>query len=188
MLAFVALPFYLESRFGYTAVQIGLLITPWPIAVAFAAPLAGRLVERYPAGLLGGIGLLLFAAGLGSLALLPANPSLGDVVWRMALSGAGFGLFQTPNNRTMIAAAPRERSGGASGMLGTARLLGQTVGAALVALLLARYPSQGTQFALVAGAGFAMFGACLSMLRLSSAGKRGREKVQVHENQRFKGE
>jgi len=56
MLAFVAIPFYLESRFGYSAVQMGLLITPWPIAVAVAAPVAGRLVERYPAGLLGGIG------------------------------------------------------------------------------------------------------------------------------------
>src|SRR5260370_16848809 len=93
---------------------MGLLITPGPIAVAVAAPVAGRLVERYPAGLLGGIGLLLFAAGLGALALLPANPGAIDVIWRMALSGAGFGLFQTPNNRTMIAAAPRERSGGAA--------------------------------------------------------------------------
>ena len=55
MLAFVAMPFYLENHFGYSAVQIGLLITPWPIAVAFAAPIAGWLVERYPAGLLGGI-------------------------------------------------------------------------------------------------------------------------------------
>ena len=102
-------PFYLESHFGYSAVQIGLLITPWPIAVAIAAPLAGRLVEHYPAGLLGGIGLLLFAAGLAHLALMPATPSAFDVIWRMALAGAGFGLFQTPNNRTMIAAAPRER-------------------------------------------------------------------------------
>ncbi len=148
MLAFVAMPFYLESRFGYSAVQIGLLITPWPIAVAFAAPLAGRLVERYPAGLLGGIGLArLFAAGLGALALLPANPSIADVMWRMALAGAGFGLFQTPNNRTMIAAAPRERSGGASGMLGTARLLGQTTGAALVSFFLARYALEGADLA-----------------------------------------
>ena len=188
MLAFVAIPFYLESHFGYSAVQIGLLITPWPIAVACAAPLAGRLVERYPAGLLGGIGLLLFAAGLCTLALIPATPSSLDVIWRMALAGAGFGLFQTPNNRTMIAAAPRERSGGASGMLGTARLLGQTVGAALVALLLARYPVQGTRISLLAGVGFAIFGAALSMLRLSPRGKRGAERVQVHESQRLKGE
>jgi len=188
MLAFVALPFYLESRFGYSAVEMGLLITPWPIAIAFAAPLAGRLLERYPAGLLGGIGLLLFAAGLATLALLPDNPGIADVVWRMALSGAGFGLFQTPNNRTMIAAAPRERSGGASGMLGTARLLGQTTGAALVALFLARSPANGTQVSLFAGVGFALLGAVLSLLRLSPAGTKGAERVQVHESQRLKGD
>jgi DHA2 family multidrug resistance protein-like MFS transporter len=167
---------------------MGLLITPWPLAVAFTAPLAGRLVEHYPAGLLGGIGLLAFAIGLGALALLPALPSSFDVIWRMALAGAGFGLFQTPNNRTMIAAAPRERSGGASGMLGTARLLGQTMGAALVALFLGRYPAEGTRLALLAGVGFALCGAALSMLRLSEAGARGAEQVQVQEAQRLKGE
>ena len=188
MLAFVALPFYLESRFGYSAVKMGLLITPWPIAVAFTAPVAGRLVERYPAGLLGGIGLLLFAAGLGTLALLPANPAIFDVVWRMALSGAGFGLFQTPNNRTMIAAAPRERSGGASGMLGTARLLGQTTGAALVALFLALSPTDGTQHSLLAGVGFALLGAVFSMLRLSPAATRGAERVRIQDGQRLKGD
>ena len=188
MLASVSIPFYLQSRYGYSAVEMGLLITPWPITVAFAAPMAGRLVERYPAGLLGGIGLVLFAAGLGSLAMLPANPAHFDVAWRMALSGLGFGLFQTPNNRTMIAAAPRERSGGASGMLGTARLLGQTTGAALVALFLGRFGSEGTQISLLTAVGFALLGAVLSMLRLSEAGKRGAERVQVRDDQRLKGE
>ncbi|QPF94592.1 MFS transporter [Bradyrhizobium commune] len=188
MLAFVAIPFYLQSRFGYSAVHMGLLITPWPIAVACAAPLAGRLVEHYPAGLLGGIGLTLFACGLGALAFLPAVPTPLDVVWRMALAGAGFGLFQTPNNRTMIAAAPRERSGGASGMLGTARLLGQTTGAALVALFLGRYPIDGTRIALLTGVGFALCGAMLSMLRLSPAGARGAEQVRVQDDQRLRGD
>jgi DHA2 family multidrug resistance protein-like MFS transporter len=188
MLAFVALPFYLHQRFGYSAVEIGLLITPWPIAIAFTAPLAGRLVEHYPAGLLGGIGLVLFATGLAALAFLPAHPAVHDVVWRMALSGAGFGLFQSPNNRTMIAAAPRDRSGGASGMLGTARLLGQTTGAALVALFLARYPSEGTRMALLAGTGFALLGAALSMSRLSEAGARGSDVVRVQADQRTSGE
>jgi DHA2 family multidrug resistance protein-like MFS transporter len=188
MLSLVALPFYMRDHFGYSAVEIGLLITPWPIAICFVAPIAGRLVDRYPAGLLGGIGLLLFAAGLASLAFLPAHPSMPDVAWRMALSGAGFGLFQSPNNRTMIAAAPRERSGGASGMLGTARLLGQTIGAALVALLLARYPTGGTQIALLIGVGFAIFGAALSTLRLSPAGSRGAESVRVREGQRSPGD
>jgi DHA2 family multidrug resistance protein-like MFS transporter len=188
MLAFVALPFYLESRFGYSAVQMGLLITPWPIAVAVAAPIAARLVGGHSAGLLGGIGLIIFAAGLAALASLGDSATPSGIIWRMALAGFGFGLFQTPNNRTMIAAAPRERSGGASGMLGTARLLGQTVGASLVALFLARYPIRGTQLSLLAAVGFALGGAALSMLRLSPAGARGGEHVRVHDGQRLKGE
>jgi DHA2 family multidrug resistance protein-like MFS transporter len=181
MLAFVALPFYLEERFGYSAVQIGLLITPWPLGVALTAPLAGRMTERYSAGLLGGVGLLVFAGGLAALAMLPLHPATIDIVWRMALAGAGFGMFQSPNNRTMIAAAPRERSGGASGMLGTARLLGQTTGAALVALLLARYAIEGTRISLMVGVGFALAGAALSMLRLSEAGAKGGQAVRVLE-------
>jgi DHA2 family multidrug resistance protein-like MFS transporter len=181
MLAYVALPFYLEERFGYSAVQIGLLITPWPLGVALTAPLAGRMAERYSAGLLGGVGLLVFAGGLAALAMLPLHPTIPDIVWRMALAGAGFGMFQSPNNRTMIAAAPRERSGGASGMLGTARLLGQTTGAALVALLLARYALEGTRISLMVGVGFAVVGAALSTLRLSEAGAKGGQAVRVLE-------
>jgi DHA2 family multidrug resistance protein-like MFS transporter len=73
-------------------------------------------------------------------------------------------------------------------MLGTARLLGQTTGAALVALFLGRYPAEGTQVALLVAVGFALFGAVLSMLRLSEAGSRGAERVQVHDSQRMKGD
>ncbi|WP_025475731.1 MFS transporter, partial [Yersinia pestis] len=131
MLAMVSLPFFLQTVLGRDEVATGLLLTPWPLATMVIAPIAGRLVERYHAGLLGGIGLAVFASGLFLLAVLPANPSDVDIIWRMILCGAGFGLFQTPNNHTIISAAPQHRSGGASGMLGTARLLGQTSGAAL---------------------------------------------------------
>jgi DHA2 family multidrug resistance protein-like MFS transporter len=55
-------------------------------------------------------------------------------------------------------------------------------------LFLARYPADGTRISLFAGAGFAVIGAALSMLRLSEAGARGAEHVQVHEGQRLKGE
>ena len=166
MLALVSLPFLLQNEFGYSAVQIGLLITPWPLATGILAPIAGRLADKYPAGILGGLGLVVFAAGLLSLAFLPAHPNFFDIGWRMALAGAGFGLFQSPNNRAMIGAAPRERSGGASGMLGTARLLGQTIGAALVASLFGRVPHHATMIALLVAAGFAILGAGVSALRL----------------------
>lgn len=167
MLALVSLPFFLQQVLHFTPVQTGLLITPWPLAIAVAAPVAGWLADRYPAGLLGAVGLTVFAAGLVSLAFIPPSPTVPDIVWRMALAGTGFGLFQSPNNRAMITSAPRERSGGAGGMLGTARLLGQTTGAALVALIFARSAEHGETISLYVAAGFAAAAAGVSALRLS---------------------
>jgi DHA2 family multidrug resistance protein-like MFS transporter len=166
MLAYTLLPFYLQDALGRSQVETGLLMTPWPLATAVVAPLSGRLADRYPAGLLGGIGLAIFALGLGALALMPALPSVVDIGWRMVICGVGFGIFQSPNNRAIIDAAPRERSGGASGMLGTARLLGQTVGAALAALMLGLFAGQATTVGLALASGFAVIAAAVSLLRL----------------------
>ncbi len=166
MLALVSLPFLLQTRLGFSAVATGLLITPWSVATSFAAPIAGRLSDRYPAGLLSAIGLIVFASGLAALANMPAQPAIADVIWRMALCGAGFGLFQSPNNRAMIGNAPRARAGGAAGMLGTARLLGQTTGAALVALCFGQLGASGQIVALEVAAGAAVLGACISAIRL----------------------
>lgn len=167
MLAMVSLPFFLQNVAGRDEVATGLLLTPWPLATMVLAPIAGRLIERIHAGLLCGIGLALFAAGLFLLSLLPAHPQNWDIIWRMVLCGAGFGLFQSPNNHTIISSAPRQRSGGASGMLGTARLLGQSSGAALVALMFTLFDWHGTQASLILAAGFSSAAALFSLLRLS---------------------
>lgn len=133
MCALVSLPFLLQNVLGRTVAESGLLLTLWPLAVGVTAPLAGRLAERHHAGALGGIGLLLFSTGLVALSFLGKDMGTADIVWRMALCGAGFGFFQSPNNKTILLTAPRHRSGAAGGMLATARLLGQTTGAAAVA-------------------------------------------------------
>nr|WP_251010517.1 MFS transporter [Variovorax paradoxus] len=135
MLSFIALPFLLLETYGRSHVEAGLLITAWPLAIVVMAPIAGRLIGRYPDGLLGGIGLGLLAVGLTLLAALPTQPGNADIVWRMALCGLGFGLFQSPNNHTIVTSPPAHRSGAASGMLGTARLTGQTLGAVLLAAI-----------------------------------------------------
>ena len=166
MLAYVSLPFYIQGPLGRTVVATGLIMTPWPVMTALMAPIAGRLADRFPAGILGGIGLVVMATGLCLLARLPVHPSTFDIAWRMAICGVGFGFFQTPNNRAILMTAPIERTGGAGGMLSTARLLGQTTGAALVALIFGWAGSPGTVLPLVIAAACALAGAVTSSLRL----------------------
>ena len=166
MSALVALPFEIQ-RLGHSAVETGLFITPWPLALACTAPVAGRLADRYPAGLLGGVGLLMLAAGLVLLVLYPVTGEATGVLWRMALCGTGFGLFQAPNNRAIMGAAPRRRSGAAGGMLAAARLIGQTLGAAAVAILFRAYGEEGSIYALAMAALLALTGAAISLLRLA---------------------
>ncbi|HBC7451065.1 TPA: MFS transporter [Klebsiella oxytoca] len=161
MLAMVSLPFFLQSMLGRSEVETGLLLTPWPLATMVMAPLAGYLIEKFHAG------LLVMACGLFGLAMLPSTPTDLDIIWRMALCGAGFGLFQSPNNHTIVSSAPAHRSGGASGMLGTARLLGQSTGAALVALLFNLLGNSGTHTALLLAGILAVVAAAVSGLRVT---------------------
>ena len=168
-MALVSMPFLFEAG-GLSTVDTGLLITPWPVAAAVMAPIAGRLSDKIPAGKLGGIGLLLLCIGLASVALIPAHASWWNVGWRMALCGGGFALFQSPNNRLLIASTPRERSGAGSGVLSSARLLGQTLGASLVAVTFGMTASAGVavggELAIAIGACAAFVAMMVSLLRL----------------------
>jgi MFS transporter, DHA2 family, multidrug resistance protein len=170
-LAFVSLPFYFEDVLYRTQVETGFFMTPWPLVVGIMAPIGGRLSDRHPAGLLGGIGLVLLAIGMILLAMLPASPSILNIVWRMVICGFGFGFFQTPNIRAIMSSAPPDRSGGASGIVATARLTGQTIGAALAALCFALAGRDGATLALALGAGFAALGSVMSFLRLAVGSK-----------------
>ena len=167
MAGLVALPFEIQ-RLGRSAVETGLLMTPWPVAVAVAAPIAGRLADRYPAGILGSLGLVSLSAGLSLLALFPARRygrPTSSGAWRCAEWVSACSSHPT----TAHCWPPRHvrASGAAGGMLGTARLLGQTLGAAGVAILFRALPGTGSNRVLWVAAGVALVAALISVSRLA---------------------
>jgi len=164
-MAYVALPFYFQHTLGRSEVATGLLMTPWPLMTALIAPIAGRLSDRFSPERLCSIGLTILAMGLVSIARIGPAPSGFDLSWRLALCGLGFGFFQSPNNRIIIGSAPRERSGGASGLQSMGRLLGQSIGAAFVAIVFGLVHGNRTAWIAWCAAGLALLAACANTLR-----------------------
>lgn len=167
-LMMVSVPFLLMHNYGYDAVGTGLIMTASPVAIMFVAPVAGWMIGKVHAGILGGAGISLMSISCFLLAFMPQDVSHFGFVWRIMLFGVGFGLFQSPNNHILLSSAPPHRTGSAGGMLASARLIGQTSGAALVAMMFNFYDSAAPHKALLLGGILALFGALLSSLRLTT--------------------
>ncbi|SFU60067.1 MFS transporter [Halomonas korlensis] len=168
-LTFVALSFLYQQEMGFTPLQTAWLFTPWPLAIMLVGPLAGRLADRVNPSLLSCAGLVLLFIGLASLALLDAEAKVIDGLWRTGLCGLGFGLFQPPNNREMMASVPWQFSSSASGVMSTTRTVGQSLGVALVgAFLAANAPVQAT---LWAGCAACLLALVASLGRVTLAGE-----------------
>jgi len=158
-LAVVVLPFYFIDVMGFSQVMAGLLLSPWPIAAGIMSHISGRMADRVPIRVLGTIGMAGMTSGLILLGLVGAHPTVFQIVWRAALGGAGFGFFGAPNNRAMVASAPKERSGGAGGISTMSRLLGQSIGVSVVAVIFGLSANggvtlHGVSIALMFGASF----------------------------------
>ena len=177
-LAFVALSFLYQQEMGFSPLHTAWLFTPWPLAIMLVGPVAGRLADRVNPSVMASLGLVLLMLGLASLALLPQDAGVLDSLWRTALCGIGFGLFQPPNNREMMTSAPHELSTSASGVLSTTRTVGQSLGVALVgAFLAASAPVQTTLWAGCLACLLALVASLARMRLAEAARKNGGEQV-----------
>lgn len=147
-ITFIALPFLFQTVYGYSPVASALLFIPWPIGIVLIAPHAGRWADTFSAPLISTLGLVIFVVGLILLATLPATPAMWDICLRSLVCGIGFGCFQSPNNREMLANVSREYASYASGILSIARTFGQCLGAAVVGILLAVMSTEAVNIAL----------------------------------------
>ncbi len=134
MAAFVSLPFYFHQELHYSYGEVGVLLGSWSVGVAVMAPVAGYLSDRFSIAVLCGIGAAGIAVGMFWVVMLPAGTAFAWLMAAMLMGGVGFGFFQTPNNKALLAGAPRHRSGAAGGMQATTRVFGQSFGTALVGI------------------------------------------------------
>ncbi|GBQ88859.1 transporter [Acetobacter nitrogenifigens DSM 23921 = NBRC 105050] len=162
----ISIPFTLEAVFAKSASLTGLLITAWPIGVTIASPVSGRLADRLPVGLVSSLGLLLTGVGFFALCCLPPTAPNLVIAATILIAGTGFGIFQPPNNRAMMASARTGREGGASGMVSLSRLSGQTLGATSVACLFMYLPTRASMLCLALASSCALITATVSGSRL----------------------
>ncbi len=127
----VLFPFYATDILHIDPVQTGLLMMPFPVALAVSSPISGLLSEKYPARLVTTVGLGLVVVGAMMFSFMDAHSSFFYIVLAQLIAGCGSGTFQVPNNNTVISAAPKNKLGIVSSVNALARNAGMIMGIAL---------------------------------------------------------
>jgi EmrB/QacA subfamily drug resistance transporter len=157
-------PFYFEELRGFPSERTGLLLTPWPLAMVIVSPIAGALSDKFGSRFLAPLAMAITTAALLLLTQLDATSPISEIWWRLALAGVGLGLFQSPNARALMGAAPPSQQGMASGVFATTRITGQALSVAIA----------GAVFATLGGAAA---GSALAAMPASDAGRPALEAV-----------
>lgn len=172
LMSYIGIPFLLLDR-GCTQTEIGLYFMAWPLALALASPVVVMLANRFPPGRLCAVGLVMVSGGLAILALTPQQAGPIDILWRIALCGGSYALFQIPNTRALVTSVPLAVAATASVTGALGRVMGQAAGAALVALAFRAWPDQRAIIALFLASGIALFAAFISGLRAPTSASEG---------------
>ena len=125
----------MQAGMGYTAGAAGMVLVAQPLVQAFVSPLAGRLSDRKDPGVVASAGMGVTTLGLVLFAVLPPE-SIGLTVAVLALLGLGLSLFVSPNTNAIMSAVEKKHYGAASGLLGTARAMGQAFSMGITALIM----------------------------------------------------
>ncbi|HEX4682447.1 MAG TPA: MFS transporter [Gemmatimonadaceae bacterium] len=148
-------PFYDEQLRGFSTNHTGLLLTPYPVAMAIVSPVAGALSDRVGSRWLAPLALAVTAVALLLMTQLDTTSTTLAIAWRLALAGAGLGLFQAPNTSALMSAAPDAEKGMASGVFATARITGQALSIAVAGAVFAGLGGAAARDALAVTAGTA---------------------------------
>jgi len=125
------MPFFLQFVLRMDPLKAGALMTPTALALAVFSPLSGWASDRLGTTLPAAAGAFMFSAALFALGQLDHGTGPGQVISRLILLGVGLGLFQTPNNNSLISSVPTNRLGIASAFISIVRSVGRSLGTAM---------------------------------------------------------
>jgi sugar phosphate permease len=170
VVGYYGLPFVesllLQQFRGLTALATGVAFLPMMLIGAALTPFSARLAERAGARRLVTGGLVLMAAGLVALALVPESAPVWLLALLMVLVGTGGPLVMPPLTGMLLNAVPTHRAGVASGVFNTSRQVGGALAVAVFGALLAGPAGflAGAQTGLLIAAAAALAAAAAALL------------------------
>jgi MFS family permease len=178
------LPIDLQVARGASAFMAGIELLPNSVVFLVVSNLSGWLAVRFGARAMMTAGMAAMGGGLLVLAALPADAPYLAIAAGLAVIGVGLGLNTGPVNSVAVASVPPARSGTASGLVNTARMIGATLGIAVLGAIFAAYAGQspgdatavehGLRMALLVGGVGELSGALIALRFVRAGALQGR--------------
>lgn len=144
----ILMPFYLQDILNYSSVTVGLFMLAGPLSTLIVAPISGYLCDKKGPLLLTTGGLLGMAGGLFYLSSVSGHSGYYEIMPGPILIGIGAGMFNSPNNSSVMSSVSREMLGIAGGLNALAKTVGMVVGTTLsVSLFKYRQAAALSEFA-----------------------------------------
>jgi MFS transporter, DHA2 family, methylenomycin A resistance protein len=162
-------PLYLQSGLGNSALDSGLALLPMSVAFVIVSQCSGKIANQFGPRVPMTAGMALMGTGLLMLAFVLIENSLGLIESALLIIGCGLGLNTGPLNSVAVANVPKSRAGTASGLVNTARMVGATLGVAVLGALFAVFGRSesgiagGLLPALIGGAAAEFVGAAIAV-------------------------
>ncbi|MCJ7506814.1 MFS transporter [Candidatus Bathyarchaeota archaeon] len=137
------LSLYLQTVLMLEPHQAGLVMLSQPLLMTIVSPISGHISDRMQPRRLASIGLAVMSGAMLVLSAATIDTSLQSIVMILAVLGAGYGLFSSPNTSAVMGSVSKEALGVGSGTLSTMRFLGQSLSLVLVTFILAGNLSSG---------------------------------------------
>jgi len=133
------LSLYLQYIKVFEPQQAGLILVAQPLIQALFSPIAGGLSDRIEPRMVASLGMAITSAGLAFFIFLTENTSIGYIIAALSIVGFGFALFSSPNTNAIMGSVTKKYYGVASGIIGSARSIGQAFSMGITSLVMVFY-------------------------------------------------